>query len=96
MLLLLLCSGHMFPHSASATSVARHSWPGRKLTLRYNDNHNLYFYILLLTKRVCLYMHSYVPRFVCLHVRLSFCKGVACTNAVLLELCSATSCSYAK
>ena len=43
MLVLLLCSGHMFPHSASATREARRSCPGRKYTLRYDNDHDLYF-----------------------------------------------------
>ena len=43
MLVLLLCSGHMFPHSASAASETRRSCPGRKYTLRYDNDHNLYF-----------------------------------------------------
>lgn len=43
MLVLLLCSGHMFLYSACATSETRHSCPGRKYTLRYDNDHNLYF-----------------------------------------------------
>lgn len=43
MLVLLLCLGHMFLHSASATSETTCSCPGRKYTLRYDNDHNLYF-----------------------------------------------------
>lgn len=42
MLVSLLCSGHVFPHSASAASETRRSCPGKKYRLKYDNDHNLY------------------------------------------------------
>lgn len=38
MLVLLLCLGHMFPHSSSASEA---SCPGKKYMLRYDKDHSL-------------------------------------------------------
>ncbi len=48
--------------------------------------------ILMVIKRVCVYMHIYVQRLVCLHVRWCVFKGVAFTIAAVLVVCTAPLC----
>lgn len=43
MLMLVMCLGHVFPHSKSAINVTRHSCHG-KYMMRYDNHHNLCIY----------------------------------------------------